>query len=1153
MPGSHMIGNHRWMSKAVLSLVAVLLLTGTLVPAEGTRQNVGIIYGTVVESVFKLPLEGAYVMLEGNSTYVLTDKSGDYSIPGVEYGTYELWAYKEGYKPVHTTIVLDVQSLTQDFTLDPEDVQAKAVVTGKVVIEDPAPGSDIADTVVVAKPLNLVGAADIIVDVEGSQGTGTYMFSAIPGNYSLYCYAPLHLTNGYDFTEIEAGVVHYVDFYLASWGVAYGSIDATIIEDPTEQTLWNTSVIAHNKDDGSVREGISDHKGNCRFDRLTPGNYTIAAIKEGYVPVSIDEELLPREQAQVTIAMQTAAAGTGDALLWGFVFGDGTRLDSGWVFTEDLLMSNSKMFGIPGLYILYPFHGEVVKKVTAWAAKHYPDSALVTVPAGGIKRQDFHLKYSGKGGDSSLVFVRVMKEPEMVPLYGASISLYHSNPTTGTSDYHISKDLAATEYTWMVYPVPKGDDYNVKCTHAGFVYTSYMLDGNVHNGPDTFDIATDAPVLLELRMNGSILPPGGNCTIWGYIVLDLLGGFPVIGADVGISPYSGDLVHTGVSGRYEYNVDPGTYYLLPFYPGAYNIAPYDHDYGWWGIGEYPVIVYPGMTRHIDFVLSVRNYTHSAIAGQVLDEATLAPVSGFEVMASSADVTMSYVSTTAGGQFWFSPIYDIDTSWSLIGGYSLYDVVRAEYRTMPSGAWTTSYAWPLTFEVPASTLIYVRIYVDPIGPNDLNSSVIWGYVHKDTPSGELIPGTLVTLWPYEDDYHWSDPHGFYSYEVPYGDYLMQAVHPGMEDMFSLDLLTGTWGIWLWVGTLAPGESRHVDIILTFRATNASTIAGRVINLADGSAVNGYSIKAYTDTVILPAQNTVHGFFTFTPLTTLSAPWSVVGDSSVYTFVTAESTVLPSGATTTTTSYPVVNTISPGLTVWIDIYVNGSIPIEPGTIEGTVLESYSYKPVPDIEVVAIPRMDLGSPYESTRTDTEGKFEFELYPGEYTIQTKGIEVTSPGMSVNIMPGSRSNIILYQPPANMVPGMTTKMKFVEGKSIVDGVEVQIAGIGEFTSDMSGYVSFLLGYRGNYTVTFSQKVEKITKEDGTAVSFNADGTLPLIPGETYTVTLVPAKTITKTRAAELGDPLTIGLLAAAVLALIIGIAVGYALSKGGKGDMDEE
>lgn len=379
--------------------------------------------------------------------------------------------------------------------------------------------------------------------------------------------------------------------------------------------------------------------------------------------------------------------------------------------------------------------------------------------------------------------------------------------------------------------------------------------------------------------------------------------------------------------------------------------------------------------------------------------------------------------------------------------------------------------------------------------------------------------------------------------------MQAVHPGMKNMLSIDMVTGTWGIWLWVGTLAPGESRHVDIIITFEAMNGSTIAGRVLNAADGSEVHGYRLKAYTDTFGMPVQTTVHGFFTFTPITALGGPWSLIGDSADYNFVRAESRVLPSGAVTTTTTTPVTNTLTVGTTVWVDIYVNRTLTPAKGTLRGKVLESFTYRPLKGVTVLAYPAMDLGDEAEQTTTNDDGEFEFKLYPGEYTIQTKPpkVEAARPGLTVMIVEDSSMDITLYVPPANLVPGLTTKMTFVMGKGIVRDVKVQIAGVGEFRSDASGKLSFLLGYKGNYTVTFSQKVEKITKKDGTTVSFNADDTLPLVPGEEYTVTLTSTTKVTKTRSAELSDPLSIGLLVGILLALMVGLAAGYALNRGNK------
>jgi hypothetical protein len=1153
-----MVERNGWSIRTVISLVLALCFLTTLVPAYGERaDDIGLIYGRVSDNVTKAPIDGAAVFLKGNKTFVTTDKSGDYALPGVEYGTYEVWAYKDGYDPTHVVIVLDQQSLLQDIYLEPIAEPNEGVVRGTVVLEDAASALEVDGAVVVVKPLDIAGGGEVIVNVKqtSTTGVGYYVLSLAPGNYSMECFAPNYKPHRRDEVKVDAAKVHYVDFFLEPSDQKTGTITGLVVEKGTDLPLGNATVIAYGMKNGMTAEMVTDQTGYFIFSDLIPEDYTVFAFRNGYEPGSNTTSVEAGKKAGSIVRLNPGVAGGGSSLLWGFVFGDGVRLDYGWVFTEDMLWAKSKLFGVPGLYALYPFPGGIATKVTAWAPKHYPDSKNVLVPAGGIKRQDFHLKY-GQDEGSSFVFARVLKEPEMVPLGGASLSLSREDPLTGTVDFYRTIDLAASENTWTVFPVPKGTDYTVRSVHSSLIFTGYkVLPANIQKDDmDSFEVTSDAPVLLDIYMNGSVLPPGGNCTIWGYVMLDMLGGFPVIGADVAISPYDDEFFHVGTSGIYEYHVHPGTYSLLALFPGGYNVCPYDVDFGWWGIGEYTLTIYPGQTRHIDWVMFVRSNAHSTIAGHILDNTTHAPVRDFEIMASSASASMSYTRTGPSGYFLFSPITYTDIIWTLIGGHSLSDVVRVEYRYMPIGPWTTSHSLPVSFDVPPSSLVYVNIYVDPIGPNDLNSSVIWGYVHKETPSGALLPGTLVTIWPYSDDFIYSSSDGFYSYEVPHGDYLMQAVYPGMKNMLSLDLATGTWGIWLWVGTLAPGESRHVDIIITFEARNGSTIAGRVLNAADGSAIHGYRIKAYTDTFAMPVQSTVHGFFTFTPITDLGGPWSLIGESADYYFVKAESRVLPSVAVTTTTTTPVTNMLSVGTTVWVDIYVNRTLTPSKGTLKGRVLESFTYRPLKGVTVLAYPTIEWGEKASETTTDDDGEFEFELYPGEYTIQTKPprVEAVRPGLTAMVVGGKTLDVTLYIPPANLVPGLSTKMTFVMGKGVVRDVKVQIAGVGEFRSDATGKVSFLLGYRGNYTVTFSQKVDKIEKKDGTAVSFNADGTLPLIPGEEYKVTLTSTTKITKARSAELSDPLTVGLLIGVLLALIVGFVAGYAMTRGPR-DQDIE
>jgi hypothetical protein len=255
-----------------------------------------------------------------------------------------------------------------------------------------------------------------------------------------------------------------------------------------------------------------------------------------------------------------------------------------------------------------------------------------------------------------------------------------------------------------------------------------------------------------------------------------------------------------------------------------------------------------------------------------------------------------------------------------------------------------------------------------------------------------------------------------------------------------------------------------------------------------------------------------------------------------------------------TYPMELELDPSGIMWVDIYVNRTASPSNGTVDVSVRELFTYRPMEDVKVVAISTMDPDRIAFIGWTDEDGEMELKLRPGEYTIRTEGQDVKAyrPEVTVSVHSDETVQVMLYLPPMELVPGMTTTMKFVEGKEAASRVEVQIAGVGEFESDDDGIATFLIGYRGNHTVTFSREVLSIKDSAGSAVPFNPDGTLPLVPGETYTVSVKGAGGVTERREGRIDDPLSVALLLIAILAFIVGIALGYQFLKRPKNDLEE-
>jgi len=109
---------------------SIVACAGSL-PAEGD----GIIVGTVIDAVTKLPLAGVMISLDGATKGSVTSANGHYRLTHVAAGSHRMTARLLGYaRQYHTVTVTEGGEITVDFALDPVTTTLdQVIVTGTVV------------------------------------------------------------------------------------------------------------------------------------------------------------------------------------------------------------------------------------------------------------------------------------------------------------------------------------------------------------------------------------------------------------------------------------------------------------------------------------------------------------------------------------------------------------------------------------------------------------------------------------------------------------------------------------------------------------------------------------------------------------------------------------------------------------------------------------------------------------------------------------------------------------------------------------------------------------------------------------------------------------------------------------------------------------
>ncbi len=177
-------------------------------PASNSSIVSGTVYGTG-----GIPLEDATVFIDGTSITTQTNSNGDYQLPALPYGEYDITATIFEYNDLTITTTLDTPTKTLDFNLIE---RAQVEISGRVV------GSNN-----IAIPLEdvQIELAGYVSDNTTSDNLGEFLFSSVYGNaeyditFSLYGYYDKVVTVSVIDSNISLGDVELDQEFISPFDV----------------------------------------------------------------------------------------------------------------------------------------------------------------------------------------------------------------------------------------------------------------------------------------------------------------------------------------------------------------------------------------------------------------------------------------------------------------------------------------------------------------------------------------------------------------------------------------------------------------------------------------------------------------------------------------------------------------------------------------------------------------------------------------------------------------------------------------------------------------------------------------------------------------------------------------------------------------------
>ncbi len=230
------------------------------------------IRGSVILDQLGTPIQNAIVKAvstDGNFVSALTDANGEYELPSVPAGTYQVTAGGGPFTTVtrDNVVVGAGQTLTNiDFT-----VQPGASISGRVLGPDQAPRANV--KVVASDGIGNETSAVTAAD-------GTFSIASLePGTYTVVAVAPGFAEGRQDNIAVSLGVATSgITLSLASSGAIQGTVTAQ-----AGGTAVPFAIVILSDATTVVTAGQADINGNYQVSDIPPGTYTATVSANGYL------------------------------------------------------------------------------------------------------------------------------------------------------------------------------------------------------------------------------------------------------------------------------------------------------------------------------------------------------------------------------------------------------------------------------------------------------------------------------------------------------------------------------------------------------------------------------------------------------------------------------------------------------------------------------------------------------------------------------------------------------------------------------------------------------------------------------------------------------------------------------------------------------